>query len=135
VAAAGPLTNLLLAAICGVLLNVAIVLFMQVMPDGNAQISGFGRPVILMLDWGIKINVMLAIFNLLPIPPMDGSKVAISALPMPFAGWFMRLERYGFLPLMILFLIPATNHMIGSIVWPVSSVLRNLFVQLPSYLF
>ncbi|MDP3937656.1 MAG: site-2 protease family protein [Deltaproteobacteria bacterium] len=135
VSAAGPLTNLGLAAICGLILKLAILAFpVEVTPDGVIM-SGIGQPVILMLIWGIRINVMLAIFNLLPIPPMDGSKVAISVLPMPYAGWFMRLERYGFLPLMLLFFIPTTNRMIGNIIWPISSALTNFFIEFPAQFF
>lgn len=54
---------------------------------------------------------------------------------MPYAGWFLRLEQLGFLPLMILFFIPATNRMLGSIVFPASAALRNFFIGLPSYIF
>lgn len=135
VAAAGPVTNLILAAVCGLLLNlVFVVMPVQITPQG-IEVNSFARPLILMLDWGIRINVMLAIFNLLPIPPMDGSKVAISLLPMPYSGWFQRLEQYGFLPLMIIFLIPTTNRMLAGIVFPASSALRDFFIGLPSLLF
>jgi Zn-dependent protease len=78
---------------------------------------------------------MLAIFNLLPIPPMDGSKVAISLLPMPYAGWFARLEQFGFLPLLILFFIPTTNRMIGNIIFPIVDTLARFFINLPSLIF
>lgn len=135
VAAAGPVTNLLLAAACGLLLNIVFIAMpVEITPDGIA-LNSFAGPLILMLKWGIQINVMLAVFNLLPIPPMDGSKVAISLLPMPYAGWFMRLEQFGFLPLMLIFLIPTTNRMLGNIVFPVSSALLKFFVALPSYIF
>ncbi len=139
VAAAGPGTNLLLAAVCGLLLNVVVLAFpVNVTPDGapgGGGVGGFFAPLVEMLIWGLRINVMLAIFNLLPIPPMDGSKVAISLLPMPYAGWFAKLERYGFLPLLILFFIPATRHAMASVVFPIADLLTKLFVGLPSLIF
>jgi Zn-dependent protease len=139
VAAAGPGTNLLLAALCGLLLNVIILAFpVNVTPEGaptGGAAGGFFAPLVEMLVWGLRINVMLAIFNLLPIPPMDGSKVAISVLPMPYAGWFLKLEQLGFLPLLILFFIPATRHAMASIVFPIADLLTKLFIGLPSLIF
>jgi Zn-dependent protease len=136
VAAAGPVTNLLLAAACGLLLNVVLLAFpVSVTPataPGGGGAGGFFAPLIAMLIWGIQINVMLALFNLLPIPPMDGSKVAISLLPMPYARSFAKLERYGFLPLLILFFIPATRHAMAAVVVPIADLLTRLFLHLPS---
>lgn len=135
VAAAGPVTNLLLAVLCGVLINIFIWVFPSAFTS-QARVEGgpasFFWPLPLMLLKGLEINVMLAIFNLLPIPPMDGSKVAISVLPMPYAGWFARLERYGILPLLILFMIPATNRMIGAIISPIVHFVVILLIRAPN---
>ncbi len=131
VAAAGPITNLILAALFGMTVNALLVGFVHL--SGAKAVTGFLRPLADMTFVGVQINVMLAIFNLLPVPPMDGSKVAISLLPMPYAGWFARLERYGFLPLLLLFFIPATNRMIGAIVNPLERALTHFFVAWPSF--
>jgi Zn-dependent protease len=138
VAAAGPVTNLILGAIFGLALNVLLLAFFRAKagdPAGGGAITDFLKPLGDMLLVGVQINVMLAIFNLLPIPPMDGSKLAISILPMPYAGWFARLERYGFLPLLLLFFIPATNRMIGSIVNPIERTLTRFLIGWPGSLF
>jgi Zn-dependent protease len=127
VAAAGPITNLLLAVCCALGINFMFWIFPGPGASGTGAIYSFLSPLKWMLFVGIQINVMLAIFNLLPIPPMDGSKVAISVLPMPYAGWFIRMERYGILPLLVLFMIPATNRMIIGLTDPiVNLVLRSL---------
>jgi len=136
VAAAGPVTNLLLAALFGIVVNALALAFLALSGGQETPAEGLGgfvRPLFEMLLLGVQINVMLAIFNLLPVPPMDGSKLAISLLPMPYAGWFARLERYGFLPLLILFFIPATNHMIGAVVNPIERTLTRFFVDWPRF--
>ncbi len=136
VAAAGPVTNLTLAALFGIVANALALAFLALSGGQETPaegLGGFARPLLEMLLIGVQINVMLAIFNLLPVPPMDGSKLAISLLPMPYAGWFARLERYGFLPLLILFFIPATNHMIGEVVNPIERTLTRFFVDWPRF--
>ena len=60
-----------------------------------------------MVFWIIKINIWLAIFNLIPIPPLDGSKVLFALLPPRFSAFELALERYGFFILIILiFVLP-----------------------------
>ena len=98
VAAAGPAANILIATICGVLLNF--------FPDG----SWMAR----MLTIGIFVNLLLAFFNLLPIPPLDGGRIAVGLLPAELARPLASLERYGFLILIgLVFLLPVIGQSIG----------------------
>ena len=62
----------------------------------------------------ILVNLSLACFNLIPIPPLDGSRVLMGLLPWPAARWLARLERFGFLILLALMYVGVINRL----VWP-----------------
>jgi len=66
-----------------------------------------------LLLFGVRINLFLAVFNLFPIPPLDGSKILLSQLPYHLAKEYQKLERYGFIILMFLiFIFPAPLFLI-----------------------
>lgn len=89
VAAAGPLTNLFLASVFAVLFKAA----------GSPESLG-GKLFYL----GAGINLFLAIFNLIPIPPLDGSKILAALMPRPLRGQYLSMERWGmFLIVLLLF--------------------------------
>ncbi len=100
VAAAGPITNLLLATISAILLR-GLVTF------GNPAVSGSPlamvvEPVVLMLAFSVYINLLLAIFNMFPIPPLDGGRVLTGLLPDRQAAALSRLEPYGMMIIIVL---------------------------------
>jgi Zn-dependent protease len=84
VAAAGPATNLALALISAVLIHVAVLL-----PDSAREWAAAT------LFNSVQLNLVLAVFNMLPLPPLDGGRVAVGLLPAPLARPLARLERYG----------------------------------------
>jgi Zn-dependent protease len=94
VAAAGPGMNILLAVISTLLIFVPAVLGIQ--PGG----------ALLKILWmSVQINLLLAVFNLLPIPPLDGGRVAVGLLPMALARPLAQLSRFGILFVLALFVI------------------------------
>lgn len=96
VSAAGPLSNLLLAAVFGV----AVVLVKRSYSfDGNRDILG---PLFIIAASSVLVNVSLAVFNLLPIPPLDGFGVVESLAPATALPAVLWLRRFGFLILVVM---------------------------------
>ncbi len=103
VAAAGPATNILLAVVSSLLLHL-----LPVVPDWANE--PFGRS----LQISIWINVLLAVFNMLPLPPLDGGRVAVGLLPDQLAFPLARLERWGlFILIGVLFIVPLLGDQLG----------------------
>ncbi|MFZ5759546.1 MAG: site-2 protease family protein [Thermodesulfobacteriota bacterium] len=96
VALAGPAANLF-TAIASSLLAELLMLFAPLIPQPILF------PLLQMLGASIWINLILAVFNLLPIPPLDGSKVLMGLLPARQAASYSRLEPFGFIILLVLF--------------------------------
>ncbi len=109
VAAAGPAANILLA------LGFALFLWaLGLLPiDWTAPRAAFwGRPLARIAAAGVSINVALAVFNLLPIPPLDGSKIVAWVLPPRIATAYLDLERYGAFAILLLALTGALSFII-----------------------
>ncbi len=120
VAAAGPLTNFTLAIVSGLVLR---TIAGQIYGPGGATIV---RPLALMLQTSVIVNVELGVFNLFPLLPLDGGRVMYAILPMGAARVYARTERYGFLILLLLYthwidaaINPVMNTAINAISWMV----------------
>lgn len=103
VAAAGPATNIALATASALLLHVTVLLPQPAAGwvDANLQRS-------------VLINVVLAVFNMLPLPPLDGGRVAVGLLPDRLAYPLARLERWGFFIIIgALFILPLLGGRLG----------------------
>jgi Zn-dependent protease len=116
VALAGPAANLVMALFWGALFKVALMF-----PG-----SYFAEPLLGMAQFGVTINAILLVLNLLPLPPLDGGRVAISLLPHRQAFQLAKVEPYGMVILILLAVVPISGQpILGWILSPlVSGVIR-----------
>ena len=121
VAAAGPISNILTAYVFATPFRTGLIHF------GSASSSLFIPSVGQLLSSIVTLNVFLAVFNLLPIAPLDGFKVAIGVLPPRWAYTWAQTERYG--PLILLFLIMSASfgfNLLGATMYPLAYKLLGL---------
>jgi len=100
VAAAGPITNILLATISAFLLRGLVAFDSPAVSASPAAM--FLEPVVLMLAFSVYINLLLAIFNMIPVPPLDGGRVLVGLLPYRQANAWARIEPYGMVVIILL---------------------------------
>ncbi len=110
---AGPGINLVMAVTFSFFLRVVLPLFEGFIPPSAWE--WFGLPLVLMLGYGVLINVGLAILNLIPIPPLDGSRIVYWLLPDQLGRTYYRLEPFGMLIIMALFAF----NILGYLIWPI----------------
>ncbi|SEN13298.1 site-2 protease family protein [Nitrosomonas marina] len=115
VAVAGPGANLMMAVFWALIIKLAIIL----------PVSDFTGPLLLMGRAGIEINVILMVLNLLPLPPLDGGRMAMSLLPHQIASHFAKIEPYGFMILLVLLI----SGILGLIVWPLITLIKLMMVS------
>ena len=121
VSIAGILANLLIATISFTIFKTMISYGVF---DNQTFVEGFGKILITLFRNLIFLNISLAIFNLLPFPPLDGSKVLSTFLPAGFQPIFAMMEQYGFLILMALIYF----GLIRIIMTPVFAVVTYLLI-------
>ena len=128
VSIAGPISNILTAIIFALVLRLSHYFIWQINMAENASL--FNITITLLKGWllflqtGVIINIALAIFNLIPVPPLDGSKILIGILPYPLSYKFAKLESYG--PIILLLLI--LSGIIGKVLFPLVFFFFHLLV-------
>ena len=113
VAIAGPASNLAMALGWAFLYKIGVTF-----PE-----SYFAEPLLGMAMWGIKINVVLMVLNLLPLPPLDGGRVAVSLLPQRQAFQLSKIEPYGMFILIFLAITPILGLLLSP---PIALVYKSL---------
>lgn len=126
VAASGPGINIILAVLSAILFRIIVYLN----PAGFGEeglLSTILLPVSLMLIKSVHINVLLAVFNMIPIPPLDGGRVLVGMLPRDLSYSYSRIEPYGILILMaLLFFDPFRT--LSRIMGPIISFFVNIIL-------
>jgi Zn-dependent protease len=112
VSSAGVITNFLLALVFSALF-VALGLMARATPGAGDVLQTAQR----MMEYGIRINLILCFFNLIPIPPLDGSHLLYHILPPRAGAWYRGLSRFGYLPLFILLFV--FRPVVGVLLTPV----------------
>jgi Zn-dependent protease len=113
VAAAGPVSNFVMAIFWALVLS-----YSTTAPEGVAFF------LLEMSKVGIMINLVLMVLNLLPLPPLDGGRIAVSLLPMNLAVQLSRVEQYGFIILIVLLF----TGVLGRIIWPIIIFFQQIIV-------
>jgi Zn-dependent protease len=121
VAAAGPISNLILAIAAALPLR-----YLLANPGLEQQLPALVTQVLALF---VLINLVLMVFNLFPIPPLDGSKVLFAFLP-PQVAWRWRpmLEQYGFILLLLIFFFPPGGSIGSRVIGPILNGLFSLLV-------
>jgi Zn-dependent protease len=106
VAAAGPASNLLMAIAAAVALSM-----LTISPQIRGEIN-ISVPLARILSQAMQLNVLLAVFNMIPIPPLDGGNVLAGLLPPSMAALFNRVRPYGFILLYALVFSGGFNYLV-----------------------
>jgi Zn-dependent protease len=117
VAIAGPASNLVMAFGWAVLYKMGLMF-----PENY-----FADPMLGMAMWGIKINVVLMVLNLLPLPPLDGGRVAVSLLPHRQAFQLAKIEPYGMFILIFLAMTPVLSLILSPLIELMFKLLSSIF--------
>ena len=122
ISAAGPLSNFTVAFIAFLCLK--LLLFLN--PSLLYTSRGFPGPaegIFMILYWTIAINVILAVFNLIPIPPLDGSGVLMGLISEEAAAKYEQIRPYGFMILLILIMTGFIGRILGVVVRIVNEII------------
>ena len=116
VSSAGIVTNLMLALACAVVFA-GLGVVGQALPTSAGVLALLQR----MMFFGVFLNYILAVFNLIPLPPLDGSHLFYHLLPPALGARYRAVGRFGFLLLLVTFLVPSFSRVWDVLLWPASA--------------
>jgi Zn-dependent protease len=121
VSAAGPVSNLVMAVLLGIPIRLGLFPYLNPFTS-RPRADTFDEYVGLFLTSAVSLNVILGLFNLVPIHPLDGFKVVLGLLPDDLAQDWAKLAKYGPGMLMLLIALPFVTSInpLGDILWPAS---------------
>jgi Zn-dependent protease len=122
IAAAGPISNLVMAAV-----GAAIFAALPDVTPGDIAARALTRPLDTLLLEFIQLNVLLAVFNMIPVPPLDGGNVLIGVLPHSGGRMIEQLRPYGFLVLYALML----TGFLSRVMMPVAFAIWRVLLRMP----
>lgn len=117
-ALAGPVSNLLAAVVSGLISNLIVMIMIK---TGNSSLSTGFVYVLLFFRYLMMINASLAVFNFIPIPPLDGSKILMAFLPYKAIFWIERHQTY----ISMIFMVAVLMGGVSNIIYPVQEWLCN----------
>jgi len=114
VSLAGPASNILLAVLCAVLMIFAV----------KVEFITRNMPgIFVLLQYGVLINVVLAVFNLMPIPPLDGSHVLMAFLPYEAAVKYSSIAPYGMIIILVMLMLGFLQAILGPVFYVVNKLI------------
>jgi Zn-dependent protease len=118
VSVAGPAINFVLALLFSLLFHTLLWLGPSA---GSSSASGIFQPVLYMAQAGVLVNIGLGVFNLLPVPPLDGSNILAGILPPHLAQSYMQISKYGFIILILLLVTGAVQKVVLPVIYTLAS--------------